>query len=130
MAECKAPQTGTICWNELMTRDAAAAKKFYGELLGWTFKEDSSSGMAYTMFTPPGAERPIGGLMQMAGPQFQGVPPHWLSYILVDNVDQRAQRCTKLGGQIKLPPTDIPKIGRFCVIQDPTGAVIALFQSA
>ena len=130
MAEGKAPPLGTFCWTELMTRDAAAAKKFYGELLGWTFKDDDISGMTYTMFTPPGAERPIGGLMQMGGPQFEGVPPHWLSYILVDNVDERAKRCTKLGGAVKVPPMDIPKIGRFCVIQDPTGAVIALFQSA
>ncbi|MEW6253038.1 MAG: VOC family protein [Planctomycetota bacterium] len=129
MAEGQTTGAGAVCWTELMTPDLERAKKFYSELIGWRFQEQNIGGMRYIMFTPPGAEQPIGGMMAMEGPQWAGIPPHWLSYIMVANVDDRARRVTELGGQIKVPPTDIPDIGRFCVIADPTGAVIALFQS-
>ncbi|MCH8275435.1 MAG: VOC family protein [Armatimonadetes bacterium] len=111
-----------------MTRDAAAAKKFYSELIGWTITDQEMGGMTYSFLTTPEGEQ-VGGMMQMDGPQFEGVPPHWMQYILVEDVDDRAQKCTELGGKVKVPPTDIPNMGRFCVIEDPTGGVIALFQA-
>jgi len=120
---------GSFCWTELMTRDVAAARRFYGELVGWKTTERDIGPLKYTMFTPPGATEPIGGMMQMDDPEFAGIPPHWLSYILVENVDATTQRAVQLGGTIKVPPEDVPDIGRFSIIQDPTGAVIALFQS-
>lgn len=129
MAEEQSMGVGSFCWTELMTRDTAAAKRFYTELIGWKTTDQDMGGMTYTMFTPPGAKEPVGGMMQMEGDQWQGIPPHWMPYILVQNVDDRAQRCKELGGKIKYPPTDIPNIGRFCVIEDPTGAVISLFQA-
>ena len=129
MAEGQASGVGTFCWTELMTGNVAAAKKFYTELVGWKAIDEDIGGLTYTMLFPPGSEQPVGGMMQMDGPEWEGVPPHWMPYALVDDVDERAQRCTQLGGQIKVPPTNIPNIGRFCVIEDPTGAEIALFQS-
>ena len=108
----------------------AAAKKFYADLIGWKLTDQVAGGMPYTMITPAGAEQPVGGMMQMEGAQFEGVPPHWMPYIAVDDIDAKAQKCTELGGTVKLPPTDIPDVGRFCVIADPTGAVISLYQSA
>ena len=122
------PQTGSFCWTELMTRDVAKAKTFYSELIGWKTKDEQVGGCTYTLLTPPGSKQPVGGMMQMAGPQFEGIPAHWMPHILVENVDDMAKRCVKLGGKVKCPPTDIPSIGRFCVIEDPTGAVISLFQ--
>ena len=119
---------GTFCWTELMTRDIAAAKKFYADLIGWRMVDQNFGGMPYTMLYAPGHKEAAGGMMQMAGPQFEGVPPHWMPYILVKDIDDRANRCKQLGGKIKVPPMDIPDIGRFCVIEDPTGAVISLFQ--
>jgi predicted enzyme related to lactoylglutathione lyase len=119
---------GTFCWTELMTRDLAAAKKFYADLLGWRTVDENLGGAPYTMFYVPGQKEAVGGMMQMSGPQFEGVPPHWMPYILVKDIDDRASRCKQLGGKIKVPPMDIPSIGRFCVIEDPTGAVISLFQ--
>jgi predicted enzyme related to lactoylglutathione lyase len=128
MAQEQPVNVGTFCWTELMTRDVAAAKKFYADLIGWRTVDENFGGMPYTMVFPPGAKDAVGGMMQMSGPQFEGVPPHWMPYILVRGIDERAQRCTQLGGKLKVPPTDIPNIGRFCVIEDPTGAVISLFQ--
>lgn len=129
MSEKTRPQPGSFCWTELMTRDAATAKKFYAELIGWNMAEENIEGQPYTLLTPPGATEPVGGMMQMEGPQFEGVPPHWMPYIAVDDIDATAKRCTELGGQVKVPPTQIADIGSFCVIQDPTGAVISLFQA-
>ena len=126
MAE-QSMQSGTFCWTELMTRDVAAAKKFYADLIGWKMKDQDMAGGTYTMLTPAGGGQLVGGMMEMGGPQWEGIPPHWMPYITVENVDDRAKRCVELGGQIKHPPTDIPNVGRFCVIADPTGAVISLF---
>ena len=124
------PSTGVFCWTELMTRDVAKAKQFYGDLIGWKMTDQQMGDFTYTMLTPPGSKEPVGGMMQMDGPQWEGIPPHWMPYIMVENVDDSAKRVTELGGKLNLPPTDIPKIGRFCVIEDPTGAVIALYQSS
>ena len=128
MAEEHAMQPGTFCWMELMTRDIAAAKKFYAELIGWKMTDQNIAGSPYTTVTPPGAKQSVGGMMQMAGPEFEGIPPHWMPYIAVEDIDATASKCTELGGTVKLAPRDVPNVGRFCVIEDPTGAVISLFQ--
>jgi hypothetical protein len=64
----------------------------------------------------------------MKGDQWQGVPPHWMIYVTVANCDERAARAGQLGGQICVPPTDIPNVGRFAVIADPQGAAFSLIQ--
>lgn len=126
------PAHGAFCWNELGTTDDEGAKKFYAELLGWTFKEgDVPSGggecegvpMKYAEIIAGG--RPAGGVYKM-GPEFGGAPSHWMSYVAVDDVDASAKRVEELGGKVCVPPTDIPNVGRFSVINDPTGATLSL----
>jgi predicted enzyme related to lactoylglutathione lyase len=117
------PQHGDFCWTELNTRDAAAAKPFYAELFGWNFKE-SSDGMPYTEFGPT-AEQPVGGIFQLPD-EMANVPPFWMSYVAVDDVDASAAKVEALGGKIFKEPTEIPGVGRFCIITDPSGAVIAM----
>ncbi len=114
---------GSICWTELTTKDVETAKKFYSELLGWTMTKSAAAGVDYTEFQAGG--RPIGGMFQMTD-EFGDAPSHWMSYVAVDDVDAAAQRVAELGGNICVPPTDIPNTGRFCVINDPTGATISL----
>jgi len=128
MSEQSPMQPGSFCWTELMTRDVAAAKKFYSELVGWKLADQAMGGFTYTTITTPGTECSTGGMMQMDGPQFEGVPPHWMPYIAVASVDDKAKQCAALGGKVVMPPMDIPNVGRFCVIEDPTGAKISLFQ--
>lgn len=128
-AEMKPPAPGTFCWNEVMTRDVEACVGFYTQLLGWTTeKVDMGPAGTYTLFK--NGECQVGGCMGMDGPQFENVPPHWLSYIAVDDVDATAAKAGELGAAIHCPPMDIPGIGRFCVVQDPTGAAIAFFKGA
>lgn len=122
------PKHGEFCWNDLATTNVEACKKFYGELLGWQFKETNQTGMAYTEFSADGKNF-VGGIWQTdqcgetAG---EMPPPHWMTYIAVDDVDASAAKVAELGGSVCVPPTDIPNTGRFAVINDPTGATISL----
>ena len=77
----------------------------------------------YTIFKQ--GEQPTGGCMTL--PQ-EAVPSHWLSYINVDDVDASTNKAKELGAQVFVEPTDIPDIGRFSVIKDPTGATLGLYK--
>jgi predicted enzyme related to lactoylglutathione lyase len=125
MAEHTMPAQGAFCWNELGTKDADAAKKFYTELLGWRFKDSQAAGVAYSEIHVGDSECGVGGLYQMTE-QFGDAPSHWMAYVSVDDVDAKARQVWELGGKVCVPPTDIPNVGRFCVINDPTGATISL----
>jgi hypothetical protein len=118
-----APANGTFCWNELATTDFETAKKFYTELFGWTLKASQAAGMAYNEIVV--GDRHIGGMYQMTA-EFGNAPSHWMAYVAVDDVDARAKQAEELGGKVCVPPSDIPNVGRFCVINDPTGATISL----
>ena len=113
---------GAFSWNELMTTDPEAAKAFYSKLFGWTSKDMPMEGMTYTVVSA--GEKDIGGIMAIP-PEAQGMPPRWGPYVTVDNVDATAKSAESLGGKVLVEPRDIPKVGRFCVIQDPQGAVIS-----
>jgi uncharacterized protein len=126
MSEHKMPGPGAFVWNELATKDLDGAKKFYTELLGWQFKESNAAGMAYNEIVVGGGEC-VGGLYQM-GPEYGEGPPHWMAYVAVEDVDDRAARVEELGGKVCVPPTDIPNVGRFCVITDPSGATLSLIK--
>jgi hypothetical protein len=65
--------------------------------------------------------------MPMTGPEWRGVPPHWMVYVAVDDIDAAARKVVELGGKVCVPPTTIP-VGRFAVVNDPQGATFSLFQ--
>jgi predicted enzyme related to lactoylglutathione lyase len=123
--EFKMPAHGAFCWNELATRDAEAAKKFYAQLLGWDLQESNAAGMQYTEIVVGGNH--IGGIYKMT-PEQGDMPSHWMVYVAVDDVDAAAKRTEELGGKVIVQPMDIPKVGRFCVINDPTGAALSLIK--
>lgn len=122
---------GTICWAELATKDLDAAKTFYTELFGWTLKSGDtpnvecaeSATMNYTEIVAGG--RPVGGMYQITE-SMGGMPSNWSTYVSVDDVDASAKRVEELGGSIVMPPMDIPQVGRFSVIKDPSGGTIAI----
>jgi len=83
--------------------------------------------MPYTMFRKDGND--VGGAYRLMKEQVDAhVPPHWMLYVKVESVDASAAKAVKLGGQQIVPPTDIPNVGRFATFQDPTGAIISIFQ--
>jgi uncharacterized protein len=107
---------------ELTTPDVSKAKAFYSGLFGWTF-EDHQMGpdMVYSTFKPDSG--PGGGMFTMAG-----VPTMWLTYVGVDDIKAATEKAKSLGATIYKGPDEIPNIGWFTVLADPTGATIALFQ--
>jgi predicted enzyme related to lactoylglutathione lyase len=117
---------GQFTWFDLSTPDAAASVRFYTQLMGWT--TESWSGGEYTMFKS-GADT-FGGVMPLADEaKKMGAPPNWMGYVTVADVDQACAKAKSLGGNVYVPGTDIPNVGRFGVVADPAGAVIAVFKS-
>ncbi|MNC44138.1 27 kDa antigen Cfp30B [compost metagenome] len=83
-------------------------------------------GGSYPMLVVNG--RPVAGVQSTRGnPQMAGVPPHWATYIAVDDVDTRLAKVTQHGGSLVVPAMDIPTVGRMALIADPQGAHIWLF---
>ena len=133
MSEQQMPPQGAFCWNELATTDLDAAQNFYKTLLGWEINEGKApgGGMRYSEIVVGG--RHVGGMYSMSEMCGEGggegapqTPPHWMSYVAVDDVDASAAKAKELGGNVRVEPMDIPGVGRFCVINDPAGATISL----
>jgi predicted enzyme related to lactoylglutathione lyase len=116
---------GRFVWHELMTTDVKSAADFYAKVIGWKAKpwaQDSS----YTTFTVK--KSAVAGLMILPeDAKTMGTPPNWLTYIGTADVDSTAREAVALGGKILKEATDIATVGRFAVLQDPQGAVFALF---
>lgn len=132
MAEFEGPKPGSFCWTEIASTDAARCKAFYTNVFGWKFKESNATdeSFAYHEFTNGSGDYPSGGLYEISSAicgEGELPPPHFLTYVAVENVDDNAQRAVELGGRLIKEPTDIPNTGRFALIQDPTGAMFAMF---
>jgi hypothetical protein len=119
---------GRFIWYELMTPDTAGAKAFYRGVVGWQAQEmPMGEGPPYTIFDVGGAG--IGGMMPLGEEhKAAGVPPNWTAYVFVDDCDAAAEKAKSLGGSVMRPPADISGIGRFAIIADPAGAVIAIMK--
>jgi predicted enzyme related to lactoylglutathione lyase len=111
---------GQFVWHELMTTDAKAAVGFYSKVARLT-TQPAPFDKTYTTFMASG--RPMGGLMVLAG----GAPPNWLSYIGTADVDETTRKAESLGAKVVKPPAPVPDGGRFAILQDPQGAVFAVY---
>lgn len=120
----KYPQ-GTFCWADVTSTDIEKSKKFLTGLFGWT-SQDMPTGEGkpdYTMFSLEN-KNVAGG-----GPSFMpNMPSFWNNYVSVENVDEMTAKVQKLGGKVTMPPMDVLDSGRMVVIQDSTGANLALWQ--
>ncbi|MCK4773621.1 MAG: VOC family protein [Candidatus Krumholzibacteria bacterium] len=128
MPEAKEYPPNTFCWPELATSDPQAAKKFYGGLMGWSFKDNPAGpDMVYTMVLK--GDKYVGALYAITEEmKTQGVPPNWLSYVSVTNADETAKKAEELGGKIIKECCDVMDEGRMALLQDPAGAVFAIWQ--
>jgi predicted enzyme related to lactoylglutathione lyase len=122
-----ADKHGRFCWYELMTTDAAGAKRFYGAVTGWSFEDLGPADAPYVRLMA--GEVGAGGLLPLT-PEMQagGARPAWVGYIAVDDVDAYAKKVTEAGGAIYKAPADIPGVGRFAMAADPGGAAFVLFK--
>jgi len=129
MANINSYKPGSFCWLELATTDQNAAKKFYGELFGWSaFDAPMGPGDVYTMFQIEGRDAAAGYTLR-AEDRAHGVPPHWMLYVAVENADAAANRVTQLTGKIVKGAFDVFDVGRMAVVQDPAGVYFCLWQS-
>jgi predicted enzyme related to lactoylglutathione lyase len=119
---------GTFSWTDLGTTDADGAKAFYSELFGWQAEDmPAGDGQVYTMLKI--GEDPVAALYeQSADMRERGVPPNWLSYVTVADVEATAARARELGGTVHMEPFDVLTAGRMTLIQDPAGAMLAAWQ--
>lgn len=115
---------GKFVWYELMTSDLGAAERFYGKVLGWTVKDAGMPGMTYRLAEAGAAQ--VAGMMNVP----EGAPPSWVGYVAVDDVDASAAEAKRDGGVVYRDAADIPGVGRFAIIGDPDGAMLALFKGA
>jgi uncharacterized protein len=122
MGERTSHAPGTFSWVDLATTDAAGAKEFYGELFGWVAEDMPGEAGTYTMFRLDAKD------VAACFAQGDGAPPHWNSYVTVEDVDASMEMAAELGGSVLMPAGDIEGIGRMAVIADPTGAAVALWE--
>ncbi len=115
--------SGRFVWRELITPALEQSRAFYSQLLGWTPNAMDMGGMEYTVYNQ--GEAQVAGMM---APMMPGVPPFWLDYITVEDVDASRLQVISLGGTAITEAMDIPNIGRFALVQDPEGATFSLFR--
>jgi predicted enzyme related to lactoylglutathione lyase len=113
---------GALTLSQLNTGDPERALEFYSGLFGWRGESVGGDPMPYWGLY--NGERLAGGMMLL--PAEMGAPAHWLNYFGFENLDDAVGRVGELGGQVMIPPTEVPG-GRFLVAQDPQGAVFGLF---
>ena len=117
---------GTLTWNELQSRDLAAATPFYEQVFGWRFEDPDGSGYLMIMLdTKPGDDQSNGGAMAMPEGVPEQVPSYWSVYFAVQDCDTAVARSVELGATVFLPAMQMGP-GRFAGITDPTGATLMI----
>jgi uncharacterized protein len=119
---------GKVVWADLVTPDLESAKRFYGSLFGWTFRNTTAGEKEFVIALLEG--QPIAGLVQRPVPSGQHKQPAWLTFISVRDTGEAGRAALSHGGKVLSPPRDYPDRGRQSVLEDPQGAVFAVLQSS
>ena len=115
---------GKFVWHEQVSSDPKQAQDFYTELFGWGAEPVSAQGMDYTMISSGGQNH--GGY----GTAIEGAPPpHWLSHVLVEKLEDTIEKATNAGGRVAAGPFEMGEVGRMVIIGDPQGAFVSAFQA-
>ncbi|HEX2224229.1 MAG TPA: VOC family protein [Thermoanaerobaculia bacterium] len=127
MSEQQPPEIGTFGWADLTVPNAEEVRDFYQAVAGWKAQGLDMGGYSDFIMSAPGG-RPVSGVCHARGPNV-GIPPQWLIYITVEDLDHSVAQCTERGGKVIVGPKDAGGGARYCVIQDPAGASAALYQA-
>jgi predicted enzyme related to lactoylglutathione lyase len=114
---------GTPSWVDLSSPDVDASVKFYGDLFGWTADPGSPEFGGYRMLRSHGKQ--VAGVGPIMNP---GQPPAWMTYVSVDDAGATSARAKKAGAEVLVEPMQVGDAGSMAVLQDPTGAVVGLWQ--
>lgn len=126
MSESEGP--GRVAWRDLTVSDAEAVRDFYAEVVGWEWEPHPMGAYDDYVMKARGGGEPVAGICHAAGDNAR-LPPQWLLYVTVADVEAAARRCRELGGHVVDGPRDMGG-GRFACIRDPAGACLALWQPA
>lgn len=116
---------GVFCWDELLTRDPAAAVPFYSEVFGWSFAAASAASAGGQLYAAVRARRVAAIVKCPPGAEHR---PFWNVYVRVADLDREVARASRLDARVWVPPGDLPGVGRYALLGDPTGAFFSLFE--
>lgn len=123
----KKPVTGSVTWTDLTVPDATEVSAFYSAVVGWkAVSLDMGGYNDFCMNTLPGGKT-VAGVCHARGMNAD-LPPQWLIYITVADLNASLRQCRKLGGKVLRKTRSLGESGRYSVIQDPAGAFVALFE--
>lgn len=128
MSAASTPPVGSIGWADLTVPDASPLRDFYSSVVGWNVDPVDMGGYQDFCMQRPDDGAATAGICHARGPN-AGLPPQWLVYFTVADLDASIARCAERGGKILVPPRQMGSQGRFCVIVDPAGAICALWQA-
>lgn len=117
--------TGIIKWVDLTVDDTENVRDFYSAVVGWQSTGLDVGGYDDYVMTQPDTGDIAAGICHQAG-EIKGLPQQWLVYVKVDDLDDSIAACNEHGGKVVFGPKDSETMGRWCVVQDPAGAVMAL----
>jgi len=123
---------GTFCWVDLGAHDPQAARRFYTALFGWEANDNRygpAEGDVYTMYRLDGKDVAASYGMD-PNQKTMGLPSAWLCYVAVEDADASASKAKELGATLMAEPFDVMEVGRMALVQDPTGALFALWKAA
>lgn len=117
---------GSIVWTDLTVEDAEDVRDFYRRVVGWGAEGVDMGGYQdFNMLSGEGEA--VAGVCHARGSNAD-IPPAWLVYVTVEDVEESARRAEELGGEVVTGPRGLGEHGHFCVVRDPAGAVLALFE--
>jgi len=129
MSEKEKPEVGSITWFNLTVPDAEGVKDFYSKIVGWKAAPVSMGDYNDFNMNSPESGKTNAGICHKRGGNAQ-LPSQWLIYITVKSADESAKVCKENGGKVLVGAKDMSGYGRYCVIEDPAGAMCALFEPA
>jgi predicted enzyme related to lactoylglutathione lyase len=121
------PESGTIGWTDLTVSNAEQIRDFYSKVTGWKPRQLSMGQYSDYVMNTPDSETSVAGICHARGVN-AALPPQWLIYITVSDINESVLKCRTLGGKIIAEPRNYGGMGTYCVIEDPAGAVCALFE--
>ena len=119
---------GSMCWNQMASRNIEASKRFYGAVFGWIGATTPYETSSYTAFRLDGQD--VAGMVEMDRSWPRDLPSHWMTYFGVDDCDASVEQAVALGGEVSVEPFDMPHVGRTAVLGDPHGAVFSVLAVA
>jgi predicted enzyme related to lactoylglutathione lyase len=121
------PAPGAIAWTDLTVSDAEEIRDFYARVVGWVPEPVSMGDYADFNMTMPGSGEPVAGICHARGVN-AGLPPVWMVYLVVENLDQSLAGVRQGGGEVLIGPKAMGPGSSYAVIRDPAGAAVALYE--